>query len=317
MSLGKALVFPGQGSQSVGMGRALADEYPAARQVFEEVNEALGQNLSDVIWEGSIEELTLTRNAQPALMATSMAAVRALEAEGVELGQVTLAAGHSLGEYSALCAAGALSLEVAARLLRIRGEAMQDAVRQGDGAMVAIIGLQIGEGAEIATEASELGICETANDNDPKQTVVSGERVAVEAAADIAKKRGARRAVLLPVSAPFHCSLMKPAAERMRSALAEAEVREARFPVIANVLAEPVASPPEIADALIRQVTGTVRWRESVSAMTKSGVTHAWEVGSGNVLTGLIRRTEPELTCSPVGNPDQVRKAALLWTEVE
>ena len=299
------------------MGRALADEYPAARQVFEEVDEALGQKLSDVIWEGGMEELTLTRNAQPALMATSMAAVRALEAEGVDLNQVALAAGHSLGEYSALCAAGALPLEVAARLLRIRGEAMQDAVRQGDGAMVAIIGLQIGEVAEIAAEASELGICETANDNDPKQAVVSGERVAVEAAADIAKKRGARRAVILPVSAPFHCSLMKPAAERMRSALADAEIREARFPVIANVLAGPVASPSEIADALVRQVTGTVRWRESVGAMRRSGVTHAWEVGSGNVLTGLIRRTEGDLTCGPVGSPDQVRKAAMLWTEVE
>lgn len=315
--MGKALVFPGQGSQSIGMGRALADEYPAARQVFEEVDEALGQKLSDVIWEGEMDELTLTRNAQPALMATSMAAVRALEAEGVDLDQVALAAGHSLGEYSALCAAGALSLDVAAQLLRIRGEAMQDAVRQGDGAMLAIIGLQIDEVSEIAAEASKLGVCETANDNDPKQAVVSGDRVAVEAAAAIAGNRGARRAVILPVSAPFHCSLMKPAAERMRSALAGAEIRQARFPVIANVLAEPVASPSEITDALIRQVTGTVRWRESVSAMRKSGVSNAWEAGSGNVLTGLIRRTERELTCSPVGNPDQVRKAALLWMEVE
>lgn len=315
--MGKALVFPGQGSQSIGMGRALADEYPAARQVFDEVDEALGQNLSDLIWEGDPDELTLTRNAQPALMATSMAAVRALEAEGADLDQVALAAGHSLGEYSALCAAGALSLDVAARLLRIRGEAMQDAVRQGEGAMLAIIGLQIDEVSEIAAEASKLGVCETANDNDPKQAVVSGDKVAVEAAAGIAGNRGARRAVILPVSAPFHCSLMKPAAERMRSALADAEIRRARFPVIANVLAEPVASPSEITDALIRQVTGTVRWRESVSVMRKSGVTHAWEAGSGNVLTGLIRRTERELTCSPVGNPDQVRNAALLWMEVE
>ena len=315
--MGKALVFPGQGSQSIGMGRALADEYPAARQVFEEVDEALGQKLSDMIWEGDLDELTLTRNAQPALMATSMAAVRALEAEGVDLDQVALAAGHSLGEYSALCAAGALSLDVAARLLRIRGEAMQNAVRQGEGAMLAIIGLQIDEVSEVAAEASRLGVCETANDNDPKQAVVSGDRVAVEAAASIAGSRGARRVVMLPVSAPFHCSLMQPTADRMRSALAEAEIRHARFPVIANVLAERVASPAEITDALIRQVTGTVRWRESVSAMRKSGVSHAWEAGSGNVLTGLIRRTERELNCSPVGNPDQVRKAALLWMEVE
>ena len=315
--MAKALVFPGQGSQFVGMGKALALAYPNSRQVFEEVDEALGEKLSEVIWEGDMDTLTLTRNAQPALMATSMAALNALEAEGVALDKVSLAAGHSLGEYSALCAAGSMSLDTAARLLRIRGEAMQDAVSPGQGAMAAIIGLGIEEVSDIAKEASKIGICEAANDNDPKQVVVSGQKAAVEAATEIAKSRGARRAIILPVSAPFHCTLMEPAAQRMRSALDESEILEARFPVISNVRAEPMTFPSEIVDALVRQITGMVRWRESVNLLAKSGVVHALEIGPGNVLTGLIRRTEREINCSPVGNPDEVRNAAPLWTDVE
>ena len=313
--MGKALVFPGQGSQTIGMGRELAETYQASRMAFEEVDEALGQKLSDVIWNGDMETLTLTSNAQPALMATSMAAFRALQEEGLDLDSAAFVAGHSLGEYSALCAAGSISLGDTARLLRVRGRAMQDAVPAGAGAMAAIVGLGIDEVEEIAESASEKGICETANDNDPRQVVVSGERGAVEFAAGLAKERGARRAVLLPVSAPFHCELMEPAAERMKAALASVEIFEARIPVVSNVLARPETSPRVIRDLLIRQVTGTVRWRESVDFLALSGVRFALELGSGSVLTGLIRRTRTELRCNPVGRPDQVRSGASQWKE--
>ena len=309
----KALVFPGQGSQFVGMGKGLADEYAAARHVFEEVDDALDEKLSDLIWNGDIQTLTLTRNAQPALMATSIAAVRALESEGAGLDSVSLLAGHSLGEYSALCTAGAMSLRDTARLLRIRGQAMQDAVPDGKGAMAAILGISLPEVIQIAGKATDQGVCEAANDNDPKQVVVSGDKAAVELAAEIARQHGARRVVILPVSAPFHCQLMQPAADSMQTALGSTEIQQARIPVVANVLAAPVVSPDDIVDALVRQVTGTVRWRESVLFLSESGVESAFEVGAGNVLSGLVRRTERKLACAPVGNPDQIRQAASSW----
>ncbi len=311
----KAIVFPGQGSQAVGMGKSLADEFPAARRVFEEVDEALGENLSALIWDGDIETLTLTSNAQPALMATSMAAIAALESEGVDMSSASFVAGHSLGEYSALCAAGAFSLADTARLLRVRGRAMQDAVPAGEGAMAAIVGLPIETVVAIAAESCTVGVCEVANDNDPGQVVISGHRKAVESAAELAAGKGARRSIMLPVSAPFHCSLMSPAAEQMRLALEDANIGLASIPVVCNVDAARISTPEEIRSALIRQVTGTVRWRESVGYLYSCGVTRAWEVGAGNVLSGLIRRSERRLACSPVGNPDQVRKASEDWME--
>ena len=302
----RAFVFPGQGAQAIGMGQDLAGRYPAARAVFEAVDEALGQDLSGLIAAGDIAELTLTRNAQPALMATSMAAMAALEAEGIGIGAAAMVAGHSLGEYSALCAAGALDLADTARLLRIRGEAMQAAVPVGEGAMAALLGLDFAAASEVAAEASGEGICQAANDNDPAQVVVSGHRAAVERAVEIAKARGARRAILLPVSAPFHCALMQPAADAMAEALAGVTIRAPAVPVVANVRAAPVSDPGTIRALLVEQVTGSVRWRESVQAMTAAGVTEFWEIGAGKALSGMIRRIAPEAVTRAIGTPDDI-----------
>jgi [acyl-carrier-protein] S-malonyltransferase len=301
-----ALVFPGQGSQAIGMGKALADAYPASRKVFEEVDDALGEKLSRLIWEGPEDELTLTSNAQPALMAVSMAAIAAMRENGFAVGDAAMVAGHSLGEYSALCAAGALSLQDTARLLRIRGNAMQKAVPVGEGAMAAIIGLDEGDVSGICDEAAGGGICQIANDNGAGQIVISGSRESVEAAAALASERGARRAMLLSVSAPFHSALMAPAAETMAEALSEVTVSVPAVPVVANVLAEAVSEPDEIVRRLVEQVTGRVRWRESVSYMAGSGVTLAVEVGSGRVLCGLIRRIAREVKTLAVGSPDDL-----------
>ena len=305
----RALVFPGQGAQTIGMGKALADAYPAARAVFDEVDEALGEKLSDLIWSGDLETLTLTQNAQPALMATSMAAVRALEAEGVSVAEATCVAGHSLGEYSALAAAGALSVRNAAILLRVRGLAMQNAVPVGDGAMAAILGLDLEAAQALAAEAAEGDVCEAANDNDPAQVVVSGHKAAVERAVAMAKSKGAKRAVVLPVSAPFHCVLMEPAAREMEHALSEVEVVAPVVPVISNVSAAPVSDPDEIRALLVQQITGRVRWRESVMAIAAMGVTEMWEVGAGKALSGMIRRIDRAVATRAVGTPDDVAAA--------
>jgi [acyl-carrier-protein] S-malonyltransferase len=303
--MARAFVFPGQGAQSVGMGRDLAETYPAARQVFEEVDEALGERLSEIVWHGDSEALTLTANAQPALMATSLAAMRALEAEGVR--GPDYVAGHSLGEYSALAAAGALGVADTARLLRLRGTAMQDAVPVGVGAMAAILGLGLDAVREVAAEAAGGEVCEAANDNDPAQVVVSGHAGAVERAVAIGKERGAKRAVLLPVSAPFHCRLMQPAAEAMRAALANVAVSPPRVPVVSNVSAAGETDPERIRTLLVEQVTGVVRWRESVLWMTGRGVTEFWEIGAGKALSGMIRRIERGAETRGVGSPDDVR----------
>lgn len=288
--MARAFVFPGQGAQTIGMGRDLAEAYPAAKAVFEAVDEALGERLSALIWEGDAAELTLTRNAQPALMATSLAAMRALEAEGYGMDRAEYVAGHSLGEYSALAAAGALDLAEAARLLRLRGEAMQAAVPVGEGAMAALLGLDLASAEAVAAEAAEGEVCQAANDNDPAQVVISGARAAVERAVDLAKTRGAKRAMLLPVSAPFHCALMQPAAEAMAEALAGAAILAPRVPVVANVTARPETDPEAIRRLLAEQVTGRVRWRESVLWMAGAGVTETVEIGAGKALSGMIRR---------------------------
>ncbi|WP_029029996.1 ACP S-malonyltransferase [Salinarimonas rosea] len=304
----RALVFPGQGSQAVGMGKALRDAYPQARDVFDEVDAALSQKLSTLMFEGPIETLTLTANAQPALMATSLAALRVLEAEaGLDVSRdVAFLAGHSLGEYSALAAAGALSVADTARLLRIRGDAMQAAVPVGEGAMAALIGVEIDQAREIAAEAAQGQVCDVANDNGGGQVVVSGHKPAVERALALAQGRGVKRAVMLPVSAPFHCALMAPAAEAMRAALAEASVSAPRAPVVANIAAAPVSEPQAIRDALVAQVTGTVRWRESVAFMAGAGVGSFVEVGVGRVLSGLVKRIAPAAQTRSVGVPDDV-----------
>ena len=308
--MSRAFVFPGQGAQAVGMGRALAESYPAAQAVFDEVDEALGERLSRLVWDGDAEELTLTRNAQPALMATSLAAMRALEAEGVAVTSAAFVAGHSLGEYSALAAAGALSVADAARLLRRRGEAMQRAVPVGEGAMAALLGLDLEAARAVAAEAAQGEVCEAANDNDPAQVVISGHKGAVERAVEIAKARGAKRAVLLPVSAPFHCALMAPAAEEMAEALAGVEIAPPAVPLVANVRAEPVTDPDEIRRLLVEQVTGAVRWRESVAWMAAAGVTEFWEIGAGKALSGMIRRIARDAATRQVGTPEEVRAAA-------
>ncbi|NYS25818.1 ACP S-malonyltransferase [Rhodobacteraceae bacterium 2376] len=304
-----ALVFPGQGAQTIGMGRALADSSPAARAVFQEVDDALGEALSALIWKGDIAELTLTANAQPALMATSMATLRALEAEGFDIRQAAFVAGHSLGEYSALAAAGALSLGDTARLLRIRGRAMQEAVPVGQGAMAALLGLDFGSASEIAAEAAQGQICQAANDNDPAQVVVSGDKAAVERAVELAKARGARRAVLLPVSAPFHCALMQPAADAMAAALADVAVKAPAVPLVANVRAEAVSDPDTIRRLLVEQVTGSVRWRESMVWMTGQGVTQFWEVGAGKALSGMIKRVAKGAETRAIASPEDVAGA--------
>lgn len=305
--MNRAFVFPGQGAQTIGMGQALAAAYPAAKAVFDEVDEALGESLSSLIWEGDIETLTLTQNAQPALMATSLAAMRALEAEGITIASAAFVAGHSLGEYSALAAAGAISVADTARLLRTRGQAMQSAVPVGEGAMAAILGLDLEAVRAVAEEAAQGEVCQAANDNDPTQVVVSGAKAAVERAAVIAKEKGAKRAIMLPVSAPFHCALMQPAADVMAEALAGVEIAAPAVPLIANVRAEAVSDPDLIRALLVEQVTGSVRWRESVQYMAAQGVTEAWEIGAGKALSGMIRKIDREIACKAVGTPEDVK----------
>ena len=303
-----AFIFPGQGSQQVGMGKALADAFPVARAVFDEVDAALSQKLTALMWDGPADDLTLTANAQPALMAVSLAAMRVLEAEaGLNLAtDAAFVAGHSLGEYSALAAAGALSITDAARLLRIRGTAMQQAVPVGEGAMAALLGLDFAAAAAVAAEAAQGEVCEAANDNADGQVVVSGARGAVERALVIAKEKGAMKALLLPVSAPFHCRMMQPAAEAMAEALAKATVNAPVVPVVSNVKAAPVTDPAEIVRLLVAQVTGTVRWRESVLFMASAGVDRTVEVGAGKVLSGLSRRITKQISASAVGTPEDV-----------
>jgi [acyl-carrier-protein] S-malonyltransferase len=305
-SMSRAFVFPGQGAQTIGMGKALAEAYPAAKAVFDEVDEALGEKLSTLIWSGDIAELTLTQNAQPALMATSIAALRALEAEGIGMDTCDFVAGHSLGEYSALCAAGALSVSDAALLLRTRGQAMQEAVPVGMGAMAAILGLDFDTVAAIAAEAAEDEVCQAANDNDPAQVVISGHLAAVERAMVLAKAAGAKRALPLPVSAPFHCALMQPAAAVMSDALAAVVISKPSVPVVVNVRAEAVEAPELFRDLLVAQVTGSVRWRESVQWMERAGVTEYWEIGAGKALSGMIKRIASGATTRAIGTPEDV-----------
>ncbi|MEL6168237.1 MAG: ACP S-malonyltransferase [Pseudomonadota bacterium] len=308
--MSRAFVFPGQGAQVVGMGRDLAEAYPEARAVFDEVDDALGSRLSKLIWDGPQEDLTLTANAQPALMATSLAAVAALRTEGVEVTAADFVAGHSLGEYSALAAAGAFSIGDTARLLRARGEAMQRAVRPGDGAMAAILGLDLEAVQGVAADAAQGAVCAAANDNDPAQVVVSGHVHAIERAVELAKERGAKRAVMLPVSAPFHCELMAPAAEAMAIVLAEVDLSRPSVPLVANVLAREVNDPGTIRSLLVEQVTHAVRWRESVAWMVEQGVTEFWEIGAGKALSGMIRRIARDAKSRTVGTAAEARDAA-------
>jgi [acyl-carrier-protein] S-malonyltransferase len=303
-----AFIFPGQGSQAVGMGKALAANFPPARQVFDTVDEALGEKLSAVIFEGPADRLTLTENAQPALMAVSLAVIRVLQSEaGLDLARdAQVVAGHSLGEYSALAAAGAFTLADTARLLRTRGQAMQKAVPVGVGAMAALLGLEFDVAVAVAAEAAQGQVCQAANDNGGGQVVVSGDKAAVERAVEIAKTKGAKRAMLLPVSAPFHCALMQPAADVMAEALSKVSVNRPVVPVVANVLAKPVGEPAEIVQALVRQVTGTVRWRESVTFMAQAGVDKFYEAGAGKVLSGLVKRIADGVTASAIGTPEDI-----------
>ncbi|MCM2400231.1 ACP S-malonyltransferase [Rhizobium sp. S153] len=305
-----AFTFPGQGSQAVGMGKDLADTYTEAKAVFDEVDEALGEKLSVTMFDGPEDKLTLTANAQPALMAVSMAVIRVLEARGLDLkSKVSYVAGHSLGEYSALCAAGTFSLADTARLLRIRGNAMQAAVPVGEGAMAAIIGLEHGDVEAVCKDASALGSCQIANDNGGGQLVISGAKAAVEKAAALASEKGAKRAIMLPVSAPFHSALMAPAADAMREALAGVEKKNPVVPLIANVRAAPVTDANEIAALLVEQVTGQVRWRETVEWFGRNGVTTLYELGSGKVLTGLARRIDKNVTGVAVNTPADIDAA--------
>ncbi|HEY1545505.1 MAG TPA: ACP S-malonyltransferase [Xanthobacteraceae bacterium] len=303
-----AFVFPGQGSQAVGMGKALADAFPAAKQVFDEVDTALGEPLSRLMWEGPAETLTLTENTQPALLTHSLAVMRVLESEaGIDLKRdAAYVAGHSLGEYSALAAAGAFTLADAVRLVRIRGRVMQQAVPVGVGAMAALLGLEFEKAAAVAAEAAQGQVCQAANDNGGGQVVVSGDKAAVERAVEIAKLKGARRAMMLTVSAPFHCALMRPAADAMAEALAGVAVRPPAVPLIANVVARPITDPAEIVRRLIEQVTGTVRWRESVAHMADAGVAVFYEIGTGKVLSGLVKRIADGAAGVAVGTPDDV-----------
>ena len=308
----RAFVFPGQGAQTIGMGKSLAVAYPAAKAVFDEVDDVLGQHLSKLIWEGDIDSLTLTANAQPALMATSLAALCALQAEGVALKTASFVAGHSLGEYSALAAVGAISIANTARLLRIRGLALQEAVPVGVGAMAAILGLDFAAVTAVAAAASKGEVCEAANDNDPGQVVVSGQKAAVERAVVLAKEAGAKRAVLLPVSAPFHCALMEPAAARMEKALSEVEVLVPLLPLIANVNAAAISDPSTIKSLLVQQVTSSVRWRESIMYLAAVGVTEIWEIGAGKALSGMVRRIDRTLTCQTIGSPEDIGKVLMI-----
>jgi len=311
-----AYVFPGQGSQAVGMGKALAEAFPVARRVFDEVDEALADKLSTVMWEGTAEAVTLTENAQPALVAVSLAAMRVLETEaGVDLARdAKFVAGHSVGEYAALAAASSLSIGDAVRLVRIRGRAMQRAVPVGMGAMAALLGVDFAQAAAIAAEAAQGELVQAANDNGGGQVVVSGHKTAVERAVEIAKAKGVRRAMLLPVSAPFHSALMQPAAEVMADALAKVTIKPPVVPLVANVTAEPVTDPAQIMRGLVEQVTGTVRWRESVAFMASAGVNAFYEVGSGKVLSGLVKRIAEGANGVSIGTPDDVAayKAALV-----
>ena len=303
----RAFTFPGQGSQFVGMGKSLAEAFPVARDVFREVDDTLGADLSRVMFEGPEEDLRLTENAQPALMAVSLAIVRVLEDGGVELAATAaFAAGHSLGEYSALAAAGALELADTAKLLRLRGQAMQRAVPVGEGAMAALLGLDFESAAAVVAEAAQGEVCATANDNAPGQVVVSGHKAAVERAIELAKARGARRGLLLPVSAPFHCSLMAPAAEEMRRALAAVNFSPPSVPIVANVKATSVTEPNEIAKLLVEQVTGLVRWRESVGFLASQGIEMLVELGAGKVLTGLARRIDSSLVTVNLQEPEDI-----------
>jgi [acyl-carrier-protein] S-malonyltransferase len=303
-----AFVFPGQGSQAVGMGKALADAFAVARDVFAEVDAALGEKLSALMWEGPAETLTLTENAQPALMAVSLAAIRVLEHEAdlMLARDAKFVAGHSLGEYSALAAAGSLTIADTARLLRIRGRAMQKAVPVGVGAMAALIGLEFEQAAAVAVEAAQGQVCQAANDNGAGQVVISGDKAAIERAVEIAKSRGAKRAVLLPVSAPFHCALMQPAADVMAEALAKVAVAAPVVPLVANVLAKAINDPADIVRCLVAQVTGTVRWRESVALMAANDVKAFYEIGSGKVLSALVKRIADGANSVAIGTPEDV-----------
>lgn len=302
-----AFTFPGQGSQAVGMGRTLADSFPQARAVFEEVDDALGEKLSSIMWDGPEETLTLTANAQPALMAVSLATIRAMEAGGLNIAdRVAFVAGHSLGEYSALCAAGVFTLADTARLLRTRGNAMQKAVPVGQGAMAAIIGMEQADVEAVCSECADNGVCQIANDNGGGQLVISGSKSAVERAAALASERGAKRALMLPVSAPFHSALMSPAADVMRQALAEVDAAPPSVPVVSNVTVSPSSDPRELADRLVEQVTGRVRWRETVEWFAGNGIDTVYELGSGKVLTGLARRIDRTMTGIAVGSPADV-----------
>jgi [acyl-carrier-protein] S-malonyltransferase len=306
-----AFVFPGQGSQDVGMGKALAEAFPAARAVFDEVDEALGQKLSAIMWDGPKETLTLTENAQPALMAVSMAVMRVLETEkGFRLqDRVKFVAGHSLGEYSALAAAGAFSLSDTARLLKLRGQAMQKAVAVGQGAMAALLGVGIDVAVKVAAEAAQGDVCQVANDNEPTQVVLSGHKTAIDRVAEIGKAHGVRRAVNLPVSAPFHCALMQPAADAMAEALSHVKVRKPVVSVVANVVATAISDPTEIKKRLVEQVVGTVRWRECVAYMAAHGITDFYEIGSGKVLAGLVKRTATTANAMSIGTPADIDAA--------
>ncbi len=306
----RALVFPGQGAQTLGMGRDLAQSYSSALAVFDEVDDALGEKLSDLIWGEDLDALTLTQNAQPALMATSLAVMAALKDEGVEVDVASFVAGHSLGEYTALAAAGTFTLADTARLLRKRGEAMQAAVPVGQGAMAAILGLDFETATAVAQEAAQGDVCQVANQNDPSQNVLSGDKAAVERAIELAKETGAKRALPLPVSAPFHCALMQPAADVMAEALSAVDMKAPRVPVVANVVAEAVEDPAVIRDLLVKQVTGQVRWSASVAWMAANGVTEIWEVGAGKALSGMIRRINRDVATRAVSSPDDVKAAA-------
>lgn len=313
--MGTAFVFPGQGSQAVGMGRSLHDAFPEARAIIQDVDDALGQDLSKLMFEGPAEELTLTANTQPALMAVSLAATKALASRGVTVSaHADFLAGHSLGEYSALAAGGAFDIRTAAQLLRTRGDAMQSAVPVGEGAMAAVLNLDLAAVEEIASKAAQMGepdeVCQAANDNAPGQVVISGAKAAVERAIELAKEAGARRAILLPVSAPFHCALMAPAADVMRGALSKAAISKPAKPVVANVLASPIDEPDAIRARLVEQVTGRVRWRESVEWLAANGVDTFVEIGAGKALSGMIKRMVDGATVLNMATPDDVDRVA-------
>tara|TARA_B110000208_G_scaffold90095_1_gene113525 strand:- start:1340 stop:2275 length:936 start_codon:yes stop_codon:yes gene_type:complete len=306
-----AFLFPGQGAQTIGMGKDLAENFSVSKDVFEEVNDALEQDLSSLIWDGDIDTLTLTENAQPALMATSIAAVKALESEGIEFNQASFIAGHSLGEYSALCAAGSLNIHDTAKLLRIRGKAMQDAVPIGIGAMAAILGLDFNTVNKIAKSIGNDQVCQAANDNDPGQVVISGHKEAVEQTIELAKAAGAKRAILLPVSAPFHCALMQPAADAMSEALDGIKLESPSVPLVANVKASQEINGSIIKELLIEQVTGSVRWRESIEYISLHGVTDVFEIGAGKALSGMVRRIDREINVNQVFDTNSVNAAVL------